>query len=271
VKLAQMLLGALVIVGSAGAGRAGGLSADSGKVFVGEGGIEVALVELQPKGSKKFLIRVTGSGTELDGKVLPYDLEASDRDNRYGTVAHGKNAYYIQEDRRHGSRWIAYLPGHGDHELTLSWDEKKSKDLKLKDVVKQHEKQLSDKTIEKFARFDRPGVQAEQDKALAESAAKVGKACGTQVKAAVDWSTIDEAMLKEYSISSWCEGPLEAMEQLCSAGPEARKMLAFVKTVKCRFAQGQELAIRSRLNHLYDLEGRGQRQRTSRARSFAPK
>src|SRR5205807_1764310 len=65
------LVGILVALAAFSA-FAGGESVESGKIYVSDDGVEVAVVTL--KGAPKALVRVTGSGTELDGKARLHDI-----------------------------------------------------------------------------------------------------------------------------------------------------------------------------------------------------
>ena len=65
-----------------------GAPVEAGKVFAGREGLSVAIVPLQPRDQKKVLIRITGSDTELDGKVLLYELTGGDGDDPADRAPH---------------------------------------------------------------------------------------------------------------------------------------------------------------------------------------
>ena len=61
-------------------------------MFVGGEGVSVAVVPLKPRADKKVLVRVTGSGTVFDDKVILHKRDDGDgRRDRYETTYHGRD------------------------------------------------------------------------------------------------------------------------------------------------------------------------------------
>ncbi|AGC48017.1 hypothetical protein MYSTI_06744 [Myxococcus stipitatus DSM 14675] len=210
---------------------------EDGKVYVGREGEEVAVVPLTPRSSKKFLLRVKGTGSDLDGKVLPYVLKdwssSSTEQHNYTTQWHGRG-YTVLHMRN--SHYELYVPGRSK-EIDVSFDEKRTKALESDEVYEQHQKQQADGTLEKLMAFDRKGEMARHDKDYAESLLEANNACGTSVAANIDWASVTDEQLKDLSISSFCEAPLKSMVELCKVSTIAKQTFkARVKQVSCRFA-----------------------------------
>ncbi|MCY1076902.1 hypothetical protein [Archangium lansingense] len=218
---------------------------EAGKVYSGSEGEQVAVVPLSPVESKKALLQVQGTGSELDGKVLPYEVDDSSGDNAYyRTELRGRRWSTLIMRSSGGGRRIYYLnvPGRRDG-ITVTFDEARTKTLKGEDVYAQHQKQKADGTVTRLMAFDRKAETAQAEKSLSEPVKSMNAACGTSATVAIDWNSISDELLKTYSISSYCESPFTALEKLC-ASPEGKKAVqAQVKEVSCRFGDAMKLEV----------------------------
>jgi hypothetical protein len=89
--------------------------------------------------------------------------------------------------------------------------------------------------------FDRKGEMARHDGAYAEQLKALNTSCGTSVVGTIDWSTVSEELLMDYSISGYCENPLVSLSRLCDVSDEAKRTVqAKVKQVDCRFGNDLE-------------------------------
>lgn len=211
---------------------------EAGKVFTGPEGEEVALVPLTPRSAGKFLVRVQGTGTEFDGMVLPHDSHDSGRAQvNYSTQRQGRGYATLL---MRNSRYELYVPGRRDG-IPVKYDEARSQKLKAEDVYAQYQKQQKDGSLAKLMAFDRKGETARHDSAYAEQLKALNTSCGASVTGAIDWSTISEELLKDYSISSFCESPLTSLVRLCDVSDEAKRTVqAKVKQIDCRFGAALE-------------------------------
>ncbi|MCP3104699.1 hypothetical protein LZ198_38125 [Myxococcus sp. K15C18031901] len=212
-----------------------GAPVEAGKVYSGAEGEEVAVIPLTPRESKKYILRVKGTGSPIDGKVLPFDLKdystSSSLQHNYVTQwgGRGYTVLYVRN-----SNYELYVPGRGK-EIRVSFDEKRTQALKPEEVYKEHQKQDADGTLKKLMAFDRAGESARHDKDFAETLREMNTACGASVAASIDWKSVSDDQLKELSISGYCEPPLESLKQLCDASNVAKKTVqARVKQITCR-------------------------------------
>jgi hypothetical protein len=220
---------------------------ESGKVFSGTEGEQVAVIPLTPVESKKALLYVQGSGSELDGKVLPHDVDDSSGDGvNYATELHGRG-YWTLVVRSNGGRrsYSLNVPGRRDS-INLTFDEARTKALKGDEVYALHQKQKADGTLTRLMAFDRKAESAQAESGLAESLKAMNEACGSSATVAVDWNSIPDELLKKYSIASYCGAPFESLQRLCGESAEAKKAIqAQVKEVSCRFGDALKLEVQA--------------------------
>lgn len=219
-------------------------SVEPGKVFTGPEGEEVVLVPLTTGEGKRFLVRVQGTGTEFDGLVLPHEENdwSSRGSVRINYVTQRRGRDFATLVVRDASREL-YVPGRRKA-IPVKFDEARSQKLKAADLHAQYQKQTKDGSLAKLMAFDRAAEVADQDRAFSEELKSLNASCGTAVAASIDWSTIDDALLKSHSISSYCGTPLSSLRALCDVSDEAKRTVKEkVKRVDCRFGTGMELRI----------------------------
>jgi hypothetical protein len=236
-----------VIVAAVALGASTGLAAapvEAGKVYSGTEGEEVAVVPLAPRAAKKYILRVRGTGSEFDGKVFPYELNdwstSSTEQYNFKTQWHGRD-YTTLYGR--DQRYELYVPGR-QQAIRVTFDEKRTAALKPEEVYATYQKLQSDGTLAKLMAFDRKGEQARHDKSYADTLLEMNNACGTSVSAAIDWSSVNDDLLKELSISSYCESPLTSLKSLCEVSNVAKQTVREkVKQVSCRFGPALETKV----------------------------
>jgi hypothetical protein len=219
---------------------------EAGKVFSGPEGEQVAVIPLSPVESKKALLHVQGTGSELDGKVLPHDMDDSGDGVNYTTELRGRSFATLIVRSSGGSRrsYSLNVPGRRDS-ISVSFDDARTRALEAEKVYALHQKQQADGTLTRLMAFDRKAEMAQSEKALAEPVKSMNEACGTSVAVTVDWNSIPDELLKTYSISSYCESPLEALRKLCESAEAKRAIQAQVKEVSCRFGDALKLEVQA--------------------------
>lgn len=211
------------------------------KVFsTGEG---VSVVVAPSSDDKQALVQIRGINHPLDEVVLLTDVKPrGQQESNYATTFDG-SAYVILAQRQSwgGESYELYLPNDREPRL-LGLDEKAGKALKTSELLALYEKQKNDGVQEKLARFDREKRQQYHVEQLAQMDAQASASCASTVKTEVDWQGLDEKLLKELSISSFCGEVASQMDNLCSSSPEFKKQAATLSTVQCSF--GPEMKIR---------------------------
>ncbi len=231
-------MGALLILVAPGAAAAES-SVEAGKVYTGPEGLTVAVVPLKPAGAKKALLQVDGSGTELDGKALPHTLEGEADRAEYHTQIRGRG--YMTLYRRNGQVYLN-LPMRRDS-VTVTYNEEKTKTLDKEQLWQRHQQALKDGSLAALQRFDRKREETQQQQSIAEVVDGFRKACGSKAALTVNWSTVDDEMIKGLSLGSYCGAPAEAMRRLCESAAAKEAIAARVKSVSCQFGAALKLEL----------------------------
>jgi hypothetical protein len=244
----KKLLATVIVTSALGcATTPGGAKVEPGKVYRGTNGESVAVVPLQgaPEGVQ-YLLYVQGTGSVFDGKAVPHEQRVwnNNANETYTTQFEGRDwSTLVSRDSRGSKSIEVYVPKHNNG-IAVSYDAQASQSLKGKDIYSLYRKQQKDGTLTKLSAFDRPANVATQDKEFAEALAGLNQKCGTSVTAAVDWNSISDELLKKYSISSYCSGPLSALQGLCDGSPVSQKVIrAKVKQVRCQFGTEMKLEV----------------------------
>lgn len=216
-----------------------------GLVYTGGDGVRVELVELSS--GDAALVRVTGTRTKVEGKVLEHRIEENGTRTNYITQIEGRDQYTLVRERpRFGNgepTWTLYVRYAEFNGLPLSFDEEASKSLDTVALYRAYEEQRDDGTLEALQRFDRQREEQKIEESFDETVQAMAKACQTEVQAAIDWSTIDDETLKDLSISGYCSHALDVMRQLCEHEPARAFAAENVQRFQCRFGDDMSLAI----------------------------
>jgi hypothetical protein len=93
-----------------------------GKVFATHDGVEVALVAIEPAGSKHFLVQFTGTTSQWEGRVFEATMKEMREDADYSASIDGKSIVVLT--MRRGS-YVAYLPD-VKRSMPVAYHDKKS-------------------------------------------------------------------------------------------------------------------------------------------------
>jgi hypothetical protein len=217
---------------------------EAGRVYVASDGIAIAVVPLKPRTDNKALVRVTGSGTAFDDKVILHERNDDGSGKiAYVTTVHGRAWYTITIPSSAETRPIPiYLPGKRD--VTVKYDERRSAELKLDDLYRAYQKQQADGTLKALAAFNRKEETARHEKALAETVDSFTKRCGYKLPVKIEWASFSDDDIKELSIASYCGEPVDAMARLCEDSPEAKRTIsAAIKSFACTMGPAMQLDV----------------------------
>ena len=218
---------------------------EPGRVYVGGDGVTIAVVPLKPRADGKALVRVTGSGTAFDDKVIPHERGDGDGGRiAYSTTYHGRSWFTITVPSGAEAKPIPiYLPGRRD--VTVKFDERRSAELKTDDMFRAYQKQQSDGTLKALAAFNRPEETAHHEKQLAADAGDTfAKRCGYKLPVKINWASFSDDDIKELSIASYCGEPIEAMARLCEDSAEAKRTIEkAIKSFGCTMGPAMQMDI----------------------------
>lgn len=214
------------------------------KVYKGREGLMVTLLPLTPKDSKKALIEVKGMDTELDGLILLYDLVNEGTREAYTMDFDGRKSTRMRANQGYWGKWTqVYLPDVRG-EFDVVFDEKASKQLNIGNFKERYLTQEKNKVQQSLAKFRKEKHLKMANESFAKLAKKASDACGTQINASIDWSTISDDNLKKLSISSYCGSPLDSLARLCKSSASNKKTLSNkVSKMNCRMGEKIHLGI----------------------------
>ncbi|HEX5661492.1 MAG TPA: hypothetical protein VFX59_30090 [Polyangiales bacterium] len=195
--------------------------------FAGEDGLHVQAIDFADGAA---LVDVEGLASELTGKVLAYQrVENGDR-LEYRTKWHGRDLYALVKER--DGRWVAYIPGaQNGHDLTYVEDESAKVDATT--IQRTHQAQEASGELRKLQSFDRPGTEKDALTELNESAKRTGDKCGKPLSFSVNWPSVSETQLLQWSVSGYCSSILSGLDRLCDTEAGKQFVSSSVTTIEC--------------------------------------
>jgi hypothetical protein len=215
------------------------------KVYRGEEGMKVTVVPMKPASAKKALVQVSGVETEIDGLVIMHDIVDKGRGNKaYATTLHGEGFWTLYSEKSWG--WKQYkvqLPESRMQKLYAYYDETATKKVNAAALYKLHKNQK--KQIANLQKWNRKEREARHNNKLNEILADTNKECGTKIAASINWKSVTNDHMKEYSIYSYCGYPLESIESLCRDDKKiAAKVKKEIKRLSCNFGEKMKLDLK---------------------------
>ncbi|RKH02952.1 hypothetical protein D7V97_27190 [Corallococcus sp. CA053C] len=206
----------------------------TGKVYSNEAGEQVTIIPLEPADAHKALLEFNGTKSELDGKVVIANVD-QDRGTGYWTQWRGRSQRFVTVHDRGGYEDLILSPVGATGYTHLKPDTGRTAALKVEKVFARYQDAEADGDLKPFLPFDRKFWVAQAEKELAATVAEANTACGTKLSATIAWDSIPDPVLNELSIPSYCAGPLESLQKLCSRSEEAKRTIQQkVQTVECR-------------------------------------
>jgi hypothetical protein len=195
--------------------------------FAGEDGLHVEALDFA---DGTALVELEGTPSELTGKVLGYQrVENGDR-LEYQTKWHGRDLYALVKER--DGRWVAYIPG-AQRGYDLSYVEDKSAKIDAAAIQRTHHAQRTSGELAKLQSFDRPASQKSAEDELAEHAKRTGDKCGKPLTVAVNWPSISETQMLQWSVSGYCESILSGLDRVCEDAVGKQFVQAQIGEVEC--------------------------------------
>jgi hypothetical protein len=211
------------------------------EVFVAEDWrVEVAHLEAP----NEALIRIHGSGGELDGVPLPYRYEATDSGRRWVTQHRGRDRSVLYGTRRPNGEapYRIHLPGSRTSRMA-----ERIEDVPPglgEEIATAYASHLEAGKVAELQEFDRAFEESREQEAFGRSLDRTREACDKPgLSATIDWSTVSDEVLMDISIASYCDGPLHAMRSACGREGGAEWLSQRVDEVVCRIVDEGEPAV----------------------------
>jgi hypothetical protein len=187
---------------------------ESVKVFRGPEGQLVELATLEPRASKKLLVRVRGADSEHDGLVVPCVLENEDV-----TTTH-RGADWNLLVLRGESREVYLAPKH----FQVKFDQAATDAFNAEELLSAFASQGSRRAL--FARREWPTLEKKYQAAADAAAAKLNKPCAHAVAFSFDWSSFPDTVMAAQDVWKACEPALAQAQKNCPATVTCRGGIA---------------------------------------------
>lgn len=211
--------------------------------LTGANGVLVEVVDFQ---NGEALLRVSGVEGPLQNKVLPQKRSRDGGDLRYTMQWGGRERLMLLLSGQNdwiGTYWQLYVPEGGDA-IPVSYSDAHSGKLDAESMFAAHEKLRKSGELEELQRFHQSADRAQEDEAVAKSAAATSRECGAPVTAAIAWETVSDQALREHAVADWCTCALHALSSACLASPEAKSFVRNqVQSVSCRMDGTGEMSV----------------------------
>jgi hypothetical protein len=205
------------------------------QLFTGANGLRIEFVELK---NGKGLLRVEGGQGLLDRKVvLTQKVLHGNQAQSHHTLYHGSRVAVLFRWTRTG-RWK--FQGLEKKTVDIKPHPSRSAAIDARALLVKHAQQQKSGALS-FQRYDRVYWKKQLGGLLAQNAARAKKACGVEWRPELDWSQIDDAIIKRrgWRLIRHCLRPLFTLVQTCKRStvlarqrPEVQKLLARVKTLR---------------------------------------
>jgi hypothetical protein len=215
----------------------------SAKVFTGGNGIEVTLLNLQ---DGPWLVRITGTTSKVDGKVLPAKLTRDGVAYRFWETPYDGRDYRIitLRMRRLGNpTYRLSVPGEGYMQnIRLRYDQVLSEKLDPAALWRAHRAQREDGTLAELQRFHVKEHLRRQERHVANVTRRMNERCRAQVEPTIDWSSIPEKTPDSVRVRNACSAGVSALRHLCRWKAAREVIGRHVKRYRCRI--GDELSVK---------------------------
>ncbi len=193
----------------------------------------VATVSPKEKASKRWgLVRLSDVDDEYEGVVflaewLPYYEGFTYMAHIHGQpealLYHRKSKVETWEVRRKLGRAVKVLPS-------------SSELVDRAEMLRVYNRQVESGLMEKLAPTTRRGQEEAQNTLLSEGLGKtLTQVCGLD-GLAIDWSSVSDGWMQEYSAYEECTRTVESLEVFCKKYPNVKEGLRTIKSITCNFS-----------------------------------
>ncbi|MET0284873.1 MAG: hypothetical protein ABW352_10395, partial [Polyangiales bacterium] len=107
----------------------------------------------------------------------------------------------------------------------------------------------------KLQGFDRLGNEKAELDALSENARRTGDKCGKPLSVSVNWPSVSETQMLQWSVSGYCSSILSGLDRLCETDTGKQFVRASVQTIECTLDGDNSLRVEAgKLRWLINFE-----------------
>lgn len=209
----------------------------------GEDGVVVEIVDFEDGSA---LLHVSGLESTLQDKVYRVQrVNQKDGDLIYVLPWRGRDWSAVirsGDPAVFGTYWVLRAPS-SDLSVPLAYSESRGAKVNAAALLASHEKQKQSGELDALQKYDRRAESTREEQSLAETAANVDAECGSKLKAAVAWDTVDDKSLQERSISEYCASAFAALQAACATPAGKQFVQQQVRQVTCRFDGQGEMSL----------------------------
>lgn len=205
------------------------------KVFVGPEGEEVAIVSVEKDGAALALVRFRGVEGEFEGMARVHEArDLGPRGTDWAFSRDGKDYVSITARAGYGGAksYEIYPPGKRDG-VKVKYDEKKSNDLSVPEVLAAYRKQQYGIEAVPKGEGDEKARHQGQDEALAAIAKAASNACGVPLAASIDWASF-KGNDASPTLFGGCGAALVAASRVCADSDGKAAVKTQLKKVACK-------------------------------------
>jgi len=216
---------------------------ERGSVYTDDAGVEVAIVDARSDTGDVTLIRITGTESKIDGKVLAHRREVREgRPLRFITQLRGDDYTTVWvEGYPRASGYHLVLPERRTEPIKVKRNPELSAALQLDTVVSLHRDQVKDGALDHLQKFNRPTETTAMKKKVDDRAGRYLGECDMSVPVEIAWDSFSDEELRDWSLDDKCTTVLWAMKGLCEFRVAREAFAVGVKKYVCR--RGDEMAV----------------------------
>lgn len=229
------------------------------KVYKGSEGLEVTVVPLEDTEPKRYLVQVKGVESRIDDVVQMYTERQNGKTTMLYTYVNDKafHTIHFRDSTYSSGRDVSmFLPEAPTKSVNLWYDEKASKQVDSVSLVKRHQKQREDGTIEKVEIAREKEWKGFVNGVFKRVVDDAEAPCGGGIGAKIDWDSVDKSLHGKIALASRCVQPVEVLERMCSADQGA-KYAKKISGITCVVSNGQSLSLDSGKRLVWKVPAKG--------------
>jgi len=200
--------------------------------------------------NSKALVQVSGVNHAVDRVVFLAELQNRGQGSVAYRIAYdGQPRTLILKGMNWGNEYFqVFLPDTGRDGVNVGTVEQGETDPTREALVERYGLQNSEGIQKKLAQFNRDKHVKNTEAMLSEKDSEASQACGSTIKTRIDWTSVNDGLLKDVSIGAYCSQVAGEMARICGYHPQFKADLAALQTVQCKF--GEVLKLRRQGNEI---------------------
>jgi hypothetical protein len=213
------------------------------KVYKSADGVTVTIVPLMGGETKNFIVTVEGTDSRLEDLAMLQIAESEDRETAFYTFINDDKFFTLvfSENTWGGKSVMLSLPEAPMKKISLKYNDKDSKKVDPKTIVKKHEDQIKDGSISRVELSDEKDWKGHVNGVFRRSVNNTKAYCGNGIGSSVDWDSVDRKLYNKIPLASMCRRPADALSRICK--DDSKKSInTKVSGITCVVSSSQALS-----------------------------